>query len=130
MHYANGAHQRSRTADAELSRSFSAAQGGAFRLGIDGRVLDDRYHGIGRVTESLLRGLGRRTDVDVVVFLRPGQHSDRFDVPGLTTGLGHTVVPLPAPLGALRQGMRWPRALSAAQVDAVVFPYHLGAALQ
>jgi glycosyltransferase involved in cell wall biosynthesis len=115
--------------NSKLSGSFLARGGASFRLGIDGRVLDDRYHGIGRVTGSLLRGLAGRSEVDVVVFLLPGQQSRRFDVAGLTSGLGHEVVELPAPLGSVRQGFLWPRVARAARVDSVVFPYHLGAAL-
>lgn len=101
----------------------------AFRLGVDGRVLDDRYHGIGRVTEALLREMSLRPDVDVVVFLRPGQESRRFDLAALTEGLGHGRAPLDGSLTSPLQWLRWPGALRAAGVESVLFPYNLGAAL-
>ncbi|WP_222267530.1 glycosyltransferase family 4 protein [Modestobacter marinus] len=110
-------------------RGSTTVRPGSFRLGIDGRVLDDRYHGIGRVTEALLRCLTGRPDVDVVVFLRRDQCSRRFDVPALTAGLGHTTATFDSPLDSPLQWLRWPGAIRAAAVDSVLFPYNLGAAV-
>src|SRR5687767_12293625 len=87
-------------------RGSTTVRPGSFRLGVDGRVLDDRYHGIGRVTEALLRSLAGRSDVDVVVFLRREQRSRRFDVTALTAGLGHTTATFDCPLDSPLQWLR------------------------
>ncbi|MHA3702947.1 glycosyltransferase family 4 protein [Jatrophihabitans sp. YIM 134969] len=99
------------------------------RLLVDGRVLDDRYHGIGRITSALLPELARAADVDLVVALRPGQISTRFDVPALTTGLGAEVVHFAPSLSSPAQYLAWPAALRRARADVALFPYNLGAAL-
>jgi glycosyltransferase involved in cell wall biosynthesis len=99
------------------------------RLAIDGRVLDDRYHGVGRVTESLLRGLAEHRGVKVVVFLRKHQKSQRYDLDQLTLGLGHERRTFDHAIRSPLQWLAWPKAIRQAGVDAVLFPYNLGASL-
>lgn len=99
------------------------------RLLVDGRVLDDRYHGIGRITSALLPELAAAEGVDLVVALRPGQTSTRFDVPALTTGLGAEVVDFAPSLSSPTQFVAWPGTLRRARADCALFPYNLGAAL-
>jgi glycosyltransferase involved in cell wall biosynthesis len=99
------------------------------RVAVDGRVLDDKYHGIGRITEALLAGLGNYPDIEVVVFLRPGQTSSRFDVDALISQGGFERASFDLPLTSPMQWLRWPSALSAVRADVALFPYHLGAAV-
>lgn len=98
------------------------------RIGVDGRVLNDRYHGIGRVTEALVRELVRIPGVQVVVTLGRTP-TTRFDVPALLALPGVESVPFEVPLTSPRQLQAWPGVLRRARVDAMVFPYHLGAAV-
>ncbi len=98
------------------------------RIGVDGRVLDDRYHGIGRVTDALVRELVRVPGVQVVLALG-ATPTTRFDVPALLALPGVESFPFPVPLTSPRQLRAWPAALRRARVDATVFPYHLGAAV-
>ena len=99
------------------------------RLAVDGRVLDDRYHGIGRITEALLRQWAGRRDVDVTVFVRGTQQSVRFDLAALIEGSGFRRAAFDASLTSPAQWWRWPKALRRAGVEAALFPYHLGAAV-
>ena len=92
-------------------------------------MLDERYHGIARVTEALLRQWAGRADVDVTVFVRAGQRSERFDLPALIEGSGFRRAAFDTALTSPAQWWRWPGALRRAEVDAALFPYHLGAAL-
>ncbi|MGN6608717.1 MAG: glycosyltransferase family 4 protein [Jatrophihabitans sp.] len=98
-------------------------------LVVDGRVLDDRYHGIGRVTAALLREIAAQDFCDVTVVLNPDQRAERFDLDALTTGLGHRVARFAPTLTSPRQYLAWPRLLRGLRADAALFPYHLGAAL-
>lgn len=98
------------------------------RIAVDGRVLDDRYHGIGRVTDALVRELVRVPGVQVVLALGASP-TTRFDVASLLALPGVESVPFHVPLTSPRQLQAWPAALRRARVDATVFPYHLGAAV-
>ena len=94
------------------------------RLGVDGRVLDDRYHGIGRITYELLDRLTASPDTDVTIFLndraglRPLRHRG-VDVPPRRARrhfrtrphLGHPVLRWPSALAPVR-GRRRPVPLS------------------
>ena len=99
------------------------------RLGVDGRVLDDRYHGIGRITYELLDRLIDVDGVELTVFLRDHPESERFDIDALTGRPGVRVIRFDEPLTSVTQFARWPTVLRAANLDAVVFPYHLGASV-
>lgn len=89
-------------------------------LGVDGRVLTDRYHGIGRVAYALISEISEMPYVRVVVFTgRTG--SRRFSLRGLNV----TIVPTGMNTIDPRQLWRWPRLLRTAGVDVMFFPYHL-----
>ena len=99
------------------------------RLAIDARVLDDRYHGIGRVTFELINALIVEERFELVLFFNESQRSDRFELAPL---LGHPRVrrvtfdyALSNPL----QYLFWPTALRRQRAECVLFPYHIGAAL-
>lgn len=98
-------------------------------LAVDGRVLDDRYHGIGRITEALLRSLAGRPGLRVVVFVHPGQRTTRFDLTAVVEGNGHARAVFEHTLTAPRQYLAWPGALRRAGAEVGLFPYHLGAPL-
>ena len=99
------------------------------RLGVDGRVLDDRYHGIGRITYELLDRLTGVDGIELTLFLRNTPESDRLDIDALTSRPGVRVVRFDDPLTSVTQFLRWPRVLRRSGVDAMLFPYHLGASL-
>lgn len=97
------------------------------RLAVDGRVLDDRYHGIGRTTEALLEGLARSPQLDVTVFTWPGQRTRRFDLDGIIEGSGMRRAEFAHSLSSPLQYPRWPGALRAVGAEVSLFPYHIGA---
>lgn len=99
------------------------------RLAVDGRVLSDEYHGIGRLAEMVLRRLANDKDFEVTVFLRPAQQSRRFDIAGLTEGLGHAGAIFDLPLTSPLQWVRWPGALRKAGAQMTLSPYSLGGPL-
>jgi glycosyltransferase involved in cell wall biosynthesis len=101
---------------------------GRLRIGVDGRVLHDDYHGIGRVTEALIRELVKVPEVEVVLALN-SRPTRRFDVGALLTLANLETLRFDLPLTSPRQILRWPAALRRARVDVMVFPYHLGAPL-
>jgi glycosyltransferase involved in cell wall biosynthesis len=99
------------------------------RLAVDGRVLSDEYHGIGRLAEMVLRRLANDKDFEVTVFLRPAQTSRRFDIAGLTAGLGHAGAIFDLPLTSPLQWVRWPGALRRVGAEVTLSPYSLGGPL-
>jgi len=102
---------------------------GRLRVGIDGRVLDDRYHGIGRITYELLDRLTLDERFHITLFVGAKQLSDRFDIDRVARRPEVRLVHFNHALTSMTQFLRWPGALRRAQVDIVLFPYHLGAAL-
>lgn len=98
-------------------------------LAVDGRVLTDEYHGIGRLAEKLLRRLAGTTEFDVTVFVRPGQTSRRFDIDGLIEGLGYRRATFDLPLTSSLQWVRWPGALRRAGATVTLSLYSLGGPL-
>src|SRR2546425_12802350 len=51
------------------------------RIAFDGRYINDRYHGIGRVAFSLLEALVRAdSDYEFVVYVHPGYRNTRFSL--------------------------------------------------
>ena len=105
------------------------ASSGAPRLGVDARVLDERYHGIGRITYELLDRLTRSRRFEITLFLSPHQRPGRFDIAAISARPGVRVVEFDAALTSATQILRWPAALRRAGVDIAVFPYHLGASV-
>ncbi|GAA0525608.1 hypothetical protein GCM10010172_02590 [Paractinoplanes ferrugineus] len=95
-------------------------------LAVDGRVLSDEYHGIGRMAEMLLRGLAGTTEFDVTVFVRQDQSSRRFALDDLIEGQGHRRAVFDLPLTSSWQWVRWPGALRRAGATVTLSPYSLG----
>lgn len=95
-------------------------------LALDGRVLSDEYHGIGRLAEMLLHRLAGSAEFEVTVFVRPGQRSRRFDIDGLIEGLGYRRAHFDLPLTSPMQWIRWPAALRRVGATVTISPYSLG----
>ena len=76
----------------------AAPSAGPLRILVDGRVMQDRYHGIGRYTYELLRELSRR-DAELVVLYSPDTAGSmsRADNPPHRPGDG-----FPGPAGVAR----------------------------
>jgi glycosyltransferase involved in cell wall biosynthesis len=108
---------------AELSPG-SRAERDRFPLSIlvDGRVMQDRYHGIGRYTFELLRELSRRK-VELIVLYNPD--SGRLDVDQLVTRPTVRAVVSRAPVVSLRSQWELSRAVFAFRPDVIFVPYHL-----
>jgi glycosyltransferase involved in cell wall biosynthesis len=96
------------------------------RIGVDARVLTDRYHGIGRVAYELIREMARMPGVRLVLFAGDGR-SRRFDLDELAELPSVTVRRVGMKPVDVRQLWRWRAVLRRADVDVIFFPYHLGA---
>jgi len=94
------------------------------KVGLDGRVLVDKYHGIGRMLYEMLRELGSLSQVRITLFVPPVV-SDRFPLSRL--GPAIRTVPVAIPLPSALQTLRWPEVLRRNDIDVMVYPYHLGA---
>ncbi len=99
------------------------------RLAVDGRVLDDRYHGIGRITYELLDRLTHSGRFDVTLFVSRDQQSGRFDIDRIGLRPGVRLVHFDHALTSAGQFLRWPAALRRSRIDIALFPYHLGASM-
>jgi glycosyltransferase involved in cell wall biosynthesis len=98
-------------------------------LGVDGRVLDDRYHGIGRTTFELVKRLAGSGEFEVVLFTSATQRTERFDLTALTSLAPVRQASFDPPLTSVLQFARWPLALRREGIQVALFPYHLGASL-
>ena len=96
------------------------------RIGVDGRVLTDRYHGIGRVAYELCTEMARIPGVELVVFAGD-ERSRRFDLDTLAALPSVTVERVGMRAVDVRQLWRWRSVLRRSGVDVMFFPYHLGA---
>lgn len=95
---------------------------GSLRILVDGRVMQDRYHGIGRYTYELLLELSRR-EVDLIVLYPPDP--GRLAVAELMTRRNIRGVPSRVPVASLRSQWVLARAVLRARPDVVFVPYHL-----
>ncbi len=94
---------------------------GPFRVLVDGRVMQDRYHGLGRYTFELLSELSRQ--VDLTILYNPDR--GRLNVGELLARPAVRAVPSRVPVVSLRsQWLLWRSAL-AFRPDVVFIPYHL-----
>jgi glycosyltransferase involved in cell wall biosynthesis len=92
------------------------------RILVDGRVMQDRYHGIGRYTYELLRELSLR-DAELIVLYSPD--SGRLDVGELIGRRTVRAIPSRVPVASPRSQWVLSRAVLSAQPDVVFIPYHL-----
>ena len=95
---------------------------GGLRILVDGRVMQDRYHGIGRYTYELLRKLSLQA-VELVVLCPPD--SGRLRLAELLTRRNVRAVPSRVPVASLRSQYVLARAVLEARPDVVFVPYHL-----
>jgi glycosyltransferase involved in cell wall biosynthesis len=97
------------------------------RVGVDGRVMQDRYHGIGRHTFELLRRLAER-DVELVV-VTDSSRLGRIGFPVLSRHPNVALVDLPVPVVSPAAQVALPRLLARTRPDVFLSPYHLAAPL-
>src|SRR5215216_5643349 len=94
------------------------------RVIVDGRVIQDRYHGIGRQTVELLNALGRIGAPEMVV-LRGHGAATRLSVDRLARTPTMRLVDFHADVASLREQIRWPGTLRRVSGDVLYLPYHL-----
>jgi len=92
------------------------------RILVDGRVMRDEYHGIGRVTFELLQELCAR---DVRLIVLHSRDSGRLPVSELLAHPAVWPVPSYAPVASLRSQLELRRTVRRFRPDAVYIPYHL-----
>jgi glycosyltransferase involved in cell wall biosynthesis len=96
---------------------------GVVRVLVDGRVIQNRYHGIGRHTLELLRALPVCADVELVVLT--ADRPDRLAAQDLGDRPDVRLVPVAAPVVSLSGQAWWTRLLRRWRPDVVFEPYHL-----
>jgi glycosyltransferase involved in cell wall biosynthesis len=95
------------------------------RVLVDGRVIQDRYHGIGRYTLELLRALPAAGDVEWIVLTVPA--GGRLSAAELSRRPDIRLVPGPGPVVSAVAQARWPAILRRLRPDVLFAPYHLAA---
>src|SRR5215211_4483784 len=105
-------------------RHSSAAGTDSLTIGIDGRFLQDKFHGIGRYLYGLLTGLcalpGQHR---VVLFYDPSLPNQRFPLDQLARSGQLELHPIAFPLYSPREIWSWPRVLRTKPVDFFHAPY-------
>jgi glycosyltransferase involved in cell wall biosynthesis len=96
--------------------------GRRLRILVDGRVMQDHFHGIGRYTYELLRELSGE-EVDLIVLRSPA--SGRLDVAALTARRNVCALSSPVPVASLRSQRVLTGAALRTRPDVVFVPYHL-----
>jgi glycosyltransferase involved in cell wall biosynthesis len=97
------------------------------RIGFDGRYINDRYHGIGRVASSLLHAmLDIEGDHRFVVFLGAHDLDSRFDIGRLASDPRVEIVPIGLPLLIPSEHALWPRLIRRHRLDVMHSPYVVG----
>ena len=100
--------------------------GGPLRVLADGRVMQDRYHGLGRYAFELLSELSRR-EVDLTILYNPDH--GRLNTGELLARPAVRAVPSRVPVVSLRsQWLLW-RSVLAFRPHVVFIPYHLSTPL-
>ncbi len=93
-------------------------------IGVDGRFLQDKFHGVGRYTFGLLTGLcALEGDHRIVVFMDPSLPDHRFRVDGLVASGRLTVRPITLPLYHPQELWAWPRILRETPLDLFHAPF-------
>ena len=102
-------------------------RGAMLRIGFDGRYINDRYQGIGRVAYSLLDAMVELDGDDrFVLFVHPGYPDSRFDLDRLAAHERVEVVPLRLPLLVPVEQAAWPLLVRRHRLDLVHSPYVVG----
>lgn len=96
--------------------------GRPLKILVDGRVMQDRYHGIGRYTFELMCELSR-CDVDLIVLYSPD--CGRLNVSEVITRPTVRAVASRVPVASVRSQWQLLRTVLAFQPEVVFVPYHL-----
>jgi glycosyltransferase involved in cell wall biosynthesis len=97
------------------------------RIGFDGRYINDRFHGIGRVASSLLSAmLDLDGDHRLVLFLGAHDLDSRFDIRRLASDPRVEIVPVGLPLLVPLEHAVWPRLIRRHRLDVMHSPYVVG----
>lgn len=97
------------------------------RIGFDGRYLNGRYHGIGRVAHSLLEAMvARSSDIQWTVFMTSGDQDPRFSMAALTATGRVRVARIPIPVLSPVDQMVWPFLARRYRLDLFHSPYTVG----
>jgi len=95
-----------------------------FTIGIDGRYLQDKFHGIGRYVYNLLTGLyAVDDDYRVVVFIDPALPNKRFPLDHVARKGRIEFCQVSIPLYGVRELWEWPAVLRATPVDVFHSPF-------
>ncbi len=94
------------------------------RWGLDGRVIQDHFPGLGRYAFNLARALAIAAPQDELILLYdPAARNARYPLAALGELANVRLVPATAPLFALREQWRLPRQLAPLGLDAFHAPY-------
>lgn len=93
-------------------------------IGIDGRFLQDKYHGIGRYTFGLVSGLAAVPgDHRIVLFIDRSLSNSRFPLSRLAAAGNVEIVDISFPLYLPTELFHWPRAVHRKPIDIFHSPY-------
>jgi glycosyltransferase involved in cell wall biosynthesis len=94
------------------------------RIGIDGRYIQDQYHGVGRYTFETIRELaGNYPEHQLIVFFNPAYPNSRFNLEALKTYPNVTLVETRLRLFWPQQQLIWPGLLRRHMVDLFHTPF-------
>lgn len=94
------------------------------RIAVDGRVIQDRYHGIGRYTLELIRAMARQERADLIV-LYGHEPGERLSVSELAGEKGVRLFEFDTRVASFREQLGWRAILEQVSADALLVPYHL-----
>jgi len=107
-----------------VPKSRSAQISTSLIIGIDGRFLQDKFHGIGRYTYGLLTGLCTlEGDFRIVVFVDPSLPNKRFPLDSLVRTGKVDLRKISIPLYGPQEVWSWPATLRRTPVDVFHSPY-------
>jgi glycosyltransferase involved in cell wall biosynthesis len=93
------------------------------RIVVDGRFIQDRYHGIGRHTLELVRAMASLDGAELLVLYGEAR-AERLSVSALTQDEAR-LFPFTARIASLGEQLRWPSLLRGLGADVLLVPYHL-----
>lgn len=97
------------------------------RIGIDGRYIQDQYHGIGRYTYELILKLAEgQPQHEFVVFYNPAYANNRFNIKRFGEFKNISLIKTGLKLFRLQQQFVWPRLIRQHQIDLFHSPYFDG----